>query len=52
MLNPEQTLKFDLVRLLISAEVPTEKVQDMASPLLEWILGYSQSPPCNTDDKA
>lgn len=51
MLKPEQTLKFDLVALLINAGVTKGEVKDTANLLLEWILDCPHPQPCSTGDK-
>ena len=36
---------------LINAGVSPDEVLEKAIPLSEWILSYSQTTPCSTDDK-
>ena len=38
----EQEIKLEVVRILLSHNVPTERVVEKAIPLLEWILGNNQ----------
>jgi hypothetical protein len=50
--TPEQSIKLELLRLLIEANIPPFKIVDYAIPLLKWILENDQTLPCNIDDKA
>lgn len=52
MLTPEQSVKLELVRLLLGAGTPPERVEDFAIRLSGWILTNGQLLPCNTGDKA
>jgi hypothetical protein len=51
MLTPEQTLRLDILRLLISSGVSADDILKQAIPLLEWTLGSHHLQPCSTDDK-
>jgi len=51
MLTPEQTLRFDILKLLIGTGISADDVLKQAIPLLEWTLGTNCSQPCSTDDK-
>ena len=50
MLDPEQTLRLELLKLLAALDTPVERLIDSAKPLAEWILGNSQPSPCSTGD--
>jgi hypothetical protein len=50
-LTPEQTLRLDILRLLISSGVSADDILKQAIPLLEWTLGSHHLQPCSTDDK-
>jgi len=52
MLTPEQTLRFEIVKLLVQSGVAHEQVEDAATRLVEWILMGSQLQLCSTGDKA
>lgn len=52
MLTPEQTVRFELVKAVISTGTPVGKIIDEINRLSEWILSGSQTLPCSTADKA
>ena len=52
MFTPEQSVRLEIVRLLLEANTPPERVEDFAIRLSVWILTNVRSLPCGTDDKA
>lgn len=52
MLDKEQTLKLELVRIIAITGIPPEEIKDSVIPFFEWILGSHHSRPCSTGDKA
>lgn len=51
MLEPEQMLRFELVKLAVGNGTPLEKVLDLITPLLKWIQESHHLLPCSTDGK-
>lgn len=51
MLTPEKTLKFELVRILLSAGVSPDSVKEKAIHLFEWISENYHEPLASIGDK-
>jgi hypothetical protein len=51
-MTDEQSLKFELLKLLIQHGVSPEDCEKTASRLFEWIQASPPSRPCSTGDSA